>query len=497
MRPLQALPDASAGEIKVHDRPSILPKPDGSKPKIAILIVAYNAVSTLSQVLDRIPKEVWEKVEEVMVFDDGSRDDTYLVGLGYKHMRSTTKLSLFRNEQNLGYGGNQARGYRYALDKGYDIVALLHGDGQYAPECLPALLAPVEQGEADAVFGSRMMESRGALAGGMPLYKYVGNRVLTAVENGVLGTSLSEFHSGYRIYSCHALRRLPFERNTHDFHFDTQIIVQLLAAGLRIKEIPIPTYYGDEICHVNGMQYAGNVVRSVLEYKLHELGVRAAPEYEVRPRYSIKKSPLSSHSRLVDLVGPGRRKVLDIGCGTGELGAVLRARGHHVTGVDMIAPEKELDAFYEADIARGLPQELRGPFDLAILGDVLEHVPEPEALLAQARARLAPKARVLVSLPNVVHWSVRAQVLLGRFDYGNQGILDRGHLRFYTHKTARRMFERAGFSVAEWSTTPVPWEKVIGGRFLKGIAERADHALGRLSPNLFAYQHIFVLTVDA
>src|SRR5690606_9300123 len=147
---------------------------------------------------------------------------------------------------------NQIRGYQYAIEKGYDIVALLHGDAQYAPEALPDLLKPLEAGEADAVFGSRMMEKGQALKGGMPLYKYVGNKILTTFENAMLGMSLSEFHSGYRLYSCKALKKVPFHRNTHDFHFDTQIIIQFHAAGLRIVEVPIPTYYGDEICGVNG-----------------------------------------------------------------------------------------------------------------------------------------------------------------------------------------------------------------------------------------------------
>jgi glycosyltransferase involved in cell wall biosynthesis len=272
--------------------------------RIAIFIVAYNADSTLRSVLDRIPESVWDKVEEVFVFDDSSQDDTYRVGLDYKARHSKVKLSVYRNEQNLGYGGNQIRGYRYAIEKGYDIVALLHGDGQYAPEALPELLKPLEDGEADAVFGSRMMKKGRALAGGMPLYKYVGNKVLTVFENAMLGMSLSEFHSGYRLYSCAALKKLPFQLNTPEFHFDTQIIIQLHAAGLRIAEVPIPTFYGAEICAVNGLKYAKDIVRSVLQYKLHQLGVSHYHEYEVEPVCTLKQSRVSSPSEVLKLVGP-------------------------------------------------------------------------------------------------------------------------------------------------------------------------------------------------
>jgi glycosyltransferase involved in cell wall biosynthesis len=469
--------------------------PADARKRIAIFIVTYNAVSTLRKVLDRIPQEIWEKVEEVFVFDDSSPDDTFLVGMGYKALHGRTKLSIFRNEKNLGYGGNQIRGYRYAIDQGYDIVALLHGDGQYAPEALPELLKPLETGEADAVFGSRMMTQGAALAGGMPLYKFVGNKILTQFENAMLGTSLSEFHSGYRLYSCKALAQIPFEKNTHDFHFDTQIIIQLHAAGMRIVEKPIPTFYGDEICRVNGMRYAKDIVKSVLDYQLHEIGVQHRPEYEVAPAYTLKKSQLSSHSQLLSLIGPSARQVLDIGYGHGDLGEALRQRGHTVTRVDFRPSRPAPDEPIEADVRRGLPPLPPGRlFDVILLADVLEHMVDPLKLLEEAEARLAEGGTMLVSLPNAVHWSVRLQFATGRFDYTNKGILDRDHLRFFTKASAERLFAEAGLSVRSHRTTPVPWENVIPsmfGELTRTAIEKADYFFTRLRPNAFAYQHLF------
>ncbi len=181
-------------------------------------------------------------------------------------------MTVTRHPENLGYGGNQKAGYRMAIDEGLDIIVMLHGDGQYAPECLPDILAPLERGEADCVMGSRMMEHGAARRGGMPLYKYVGNRILTTFENKVLGTKLSEFHSGYRAYSVNALKGIPFERNSDGFNFDTQIIIQLVDAGRRIVEVPIPTYYGDEICYVDGLKYAKDVSTDVVRYRLGKMG---------------------------------------------------------------------------------------------------------------------------------------------------------------------------------------------------------------------------------
>ena len=208
--------------------------------KIGILVVAYNAESTLASVLDRIPVDFRSRSTEVIISDDHSHDSTYLVGVGYKES-SDLPIEVIRQSKNLGYGGNQKAGYRLAIERGLDIVVLLHGDGQYAPECLPEIVAPIEAGQADAVFGSRMMIKGSARKGGMPLYKFVGNRILTTAENAALGTNLSEFHSGYRAYSVRALEKLPFENNADGFNFDTQIIIQLHDSGQRTVFSSQPT----------------------------------------------------------------------------------------------------------------------------------------------------------------------------------------------------------------------------------------------------------------
>ena len=163
---------------------------------------------------------------------------------------------MLRNEHNQGYGGNQKVGYTYAIANGFDVVAMVHGDGQYAPEELPRLLEPLRDGQADAVFGSRMMPPSGALKGGMPLYKFVGNRILTTFQNAVLGTASLRVSLWLPTLPVATLKALPYRLNSNDFHFDTEIILQLVNAGARILELPIPTYYGDEISRVNGLAYA-------------------------------------------------------------------------------------------------------------------------------------------------------------------------------------------------------------------------------------------------
>src|SRR5579863_8478951 len=294
--------------------------------RIGILIVTFNAVTTLTKVLKRITPNVWRNVEEIAVFDDASSDATYELAMGLKHFRQLEKLQVLSNSKNLGYGGNQKAGYRYFMEKGFDIVVLLHGDGQYAPEILSHLYHPIVSGDADAVFGSRMLKTYGgALKGGMPFYKYAGNRILTIFENHALKMNLSEFHSGYRAYGLHALRNIDFTHMTDDFHFDTEIIIKLNHQRYRINEVPIPTYYGDEICYVNGTRYARDVARAVRRYKQTRRSVRCFPEFqEYFVHYPIKHSRSSSHDYARQMVG-SNQDVLDIGAGEGFFAAELAA----------------------------------------------------------------------------------------------------------------------------------------------------------------------------
>jgi glycosyltransferase involved in cell wall biosynthesis len=463
--------------------------------KIAIIVVAYNHSQTLAKVLDRIPQDVWERVTEVVVLDDASKDDTYLVGKGYQSERAVPKLTMIRNEVNLGYGGNQKKGYLYCIDKGYDIAVLLHGDGQYAPEIMWDLIEPLYEGRAEAVFGSRMMVRGQARSGGMPLYKYAGNRILTKMENTLVGSSLSEFHSGYRAYDLHALNSVPFTRNTNDFHFDTEIIIQLVEKGCRIREVPIPTYYGDEICYVNGMKYARDVARTAGKYWLWKRGFAVDNRFEVHSEQSVYESkggPYSSHSIISRIVRPGT--VLDIGCGdTGVIGRQLIAKGCSVTGVDI--GEKSppgYERFYQHDLNNGIPSEIDlSQFATILLPDVLEHLVHPEKLIDQLAHGVSRNAVIVASVPNVANWYVRLSLLLGFFPYTRKGILDNTHLRFFTVESFKRLWRENGFIVRSTRYSVLPFE-IFSSRGPTAILSFGYRALTTLLPGLFAYQTIIV-----
>jgi glycosyltransferase involved in cell wall biosynthesis/SAM-dependent methyltransferase len=471
---------------------------DSHKPRVLVFIVAYNAEKTITSVVRRIPAELSDLYQvEVLIIDDASQDSTFSRSLAAKKAEGTPfPLHVLFNPVNQGYGGNQRLGFQYAIENGFDFVALLHGDGQYAPECLPTLIEPLRRGEAAAVFGSRMLTRMGALQGGMPPYKFIGNKILTWIENKLLRANLSEFHSGYRIYSVPALRAIPFDRNANGFHFDTEIIIQLLIARQSIKELPIPTYYGDEICHVNGLKYAWDVVAAALKARLQELSLfydrrfDCAPPEEASP-YTLKLDYASPHTLALERVRPGSR-VLDLGCAGGYMGAVLKEQKQcFVSAVDINEISvRGLDEFQVHDLNIGVPHIPVGGYDVVLLLDVIEHLTRPETFLEQLREELArsTSTELLISTGNVACFITRLMLMVGQFNYGKRGILDLTHTRLFTFASLRRALEQSGFTVLETKGVPGPFPLAIGDNFLSRSLVAVNQFLIRISRGLFSYQ---------
>ncbi len=238
--------------------------PPGAK-KIFIVIPAYNAARKIVEVFERIPSIVWEKVSGCIIVNDGSTDDTR-EKIKEIAARWGSRIIVIDKEKNQGYARAQKDGFARALAMGADIAVLLHSDCQYAPEMLPELLRPLEYGEADIVQGSRMMDKRAALRGGMPVYKFISNVALSGLENWVYGLHFSEYHSGYMLYSRTALEAIPFQRLSDTFHFDGEMLFVGAKKGLRVKEIPIPTKYADEVSHVKPIRYGLNVLGIMIKY---------------------------------------------------------------------------------------------------------------------------------------------------------------------------------------------------------------------------------------
>ncbi|MGH7487537.1 MAG: glycosyltransferase family 2 protein [bacterium] len=251
--------------------------------RIVVVLPAYNAQRTLERTVADIPKDI---VDEVLLVDDGSSDQTVEIA---KNLR----LPVYVHERNLGYGANQKTCYTEALRRGADVVVMLHPDYQYDPRLVTAMAGMVVSDVYDVVLGSRILGNT-ARSGGMPLYKYLANRILTALQNLLLGTKLSEFHTGYRAFSRQVLERLPMRVNSDNFVFDNQMLIQIVAFGFRIGEISCPTKYFAEASSINfrrSVTYGLGVLAGSISYRMWKLGLgggsflKDSPTYRLLPAY--------------------------------------------------------------------------------------------------------------------------------------------------------------------------------------------------------------------
>ncbi len=444
-------------------------------------------------------------IDEIFIFDDASQDNTFDVA---RELLADSpwkdKLSIFKNPKNMGYGGNQKIGFRYAIEKGFDYVVMLHGDGQYAPEHLPELIAPCCIAQERVVFGSRMVNRLDALHGGMPFYKWLGNQVLTRFENIILGINLSEYHTGYRVYATEVLKRIPFEENTDEFHFDSQIIVQVRALGAHIHEVPIKTFYGEEVCHVNGFKYAWDVCRSVIEYRLHQLHLIRRSRFLVAQdiNYTRKRSPYSSHEQIISLMTKSGR-ALDVGSSSGLLTESLLQRGIKSIGVDLLSPSlasRHFEKYEQHDLEHPETLKFGREFDYIIMADIVEHLRGAMPLLTQVRSFLKPDGRIIISVPNIAIWFYRLSLLIGRFNYGPKGILDYTHVRLYTLDTINQLVERSGYKITQHRFTGLPFEVALESSGKSKVVQFIDWFYSRLVhfwPRMFAYQIIVEAEIAA
>ncbi|RAJ00297.1 glycosyl transferase family 2 [Chitinophaga skermanii] len=234
--------------------------------KIVVVLPAYNAALTLEKTYREIPMDI---VDEVVLVDDASKDDTVEAGkkLGIRH--------IVRHDKNKGYGGNQKSCYNKALELGADIVIMVHPDYQYTPKLIGAMSSIIANDVYPAVFGSRIL-GKGALKGGMPLYKYVFNRMLTFTQNVLMGQKLSEYHTGYRAFSADVLRSIKYMANDDDFVFDNEMASQVCMAGFEIAEVTCPTKYFEEASSINfkrSVKYGLGVLRVSMQHRLHMWGI--------------------------------------------------------------------------------------------------------------------------------------------------------------------------------------------------------------------------------
>jgi glycosyltransferase involved in cell wall biosynthesis len=470
--------------------------------RVLVIILAYNAERHLCGVLDRVPAALLNTSEvHFLVLDDASSDAGVETALHWVASHDVKNITVLRNGVNQGYGGNQKIGYRLALDSSFDFAIMLHGDGQYSPTLIPELIEVWRRTGADVVLGTRMWSTASARSGGMPAYKIVGNRVLTRIQNFLTGNQLSEYHTGLRGYATSFLRRIPFEINTNDFHFDTEILLQAFHAHAQVAELNIPTRYGDELCHVNGLKYAYDVLKATLQFQLHQKGVFCSLKYRTfgETSYADKTDMVySSHRMALDLIRKLKpRRVLDVGCGSGFVARECERLGARVTGIDKSPPNEEvMSEFISARLDQDEWPVNLSDFDLVLLLDVIEHLNEPEKFLLKLRESYQTSRRaasgpppVILSTPNVAFVTVRLNLLLGKFPYAERGILDVTHRRLFTRGSLLSMLVDCGYEVEKVLAVPVPFDAVVGVKFGPSLT-LLSRLLCAVSSRLFAFQFL-------
>ena len=474
------------------------------KKKLLIFIPAYNVENLILNVLNDIPIKKLDSYEaEILLVNDCSNDGTLKKVLQFKKKEKKIKVSVLTNKTNLGYGAVQKLAYFYAIKNNFDFVVMLHGDGQYDPKVLLNLIKPIEKKEADAVFGGRMHSYLKAFKGKMPFHRLLGNIFVTKIQNFLLNTNINEYHTGYRAYSVNVLKLLPFHLNSNYYHFDTEIIIQLLFSDLVIKEIPIETIYGNEKSYLNVIKYGFNVLKTTLTGKLQKFGIFYERKFDIerhqkgKVKYSNKKNFISSHSKTLDLIKPNS-KILDLSLSHDFFKKELEQKKCKVYPIDIHSILKELTYHnlinsnlekYDLPISEEV-------FDTIIILNELQRFNEPEAFIEILSKWLekSPHAEIIVTTTNISFFMIRFMLLLGFYQHGNKGVLDLSHKRNYTFSSLKKLFEQSGsFKIEKLIGIPAPFPLAIKNKLVNKTLLFLNNLLIKVFRGFFSYEILAII----
>ena len=469
------------------------------KKKLLILIPSYNVEKFLHSLLVSIPSKKLKKFDvEVLIINDASNDKTLNIAEKYKAKnKNSLKITILSNKENQGYGDVQKIGYKYALKNNFDLVVLLPGDGQYNPKKIPFLIEPIVKKKADVVLGSRMLNKNNALKGGMPFLRFIGNFFLNKIQNLFLSANISEYHTGYRVYSINTLKRIPFYLNSHSFHFDTQIIIQILFAKMKIKELPIETIYGEQKSYLKVIPYVFNVLKNTLLASVQRLGILYEKKFDLRHHqdnkviYQSKLHFHSSHKVILENIKNGE-KVLNLGLNFKDFENELKKKKCEIINFDLnsylknveigehgfIDPEKNLFPFKNED------------FDKVIIISEIQRLKNPEALifiLSNWFSNL-PKLKIYVTTTNIGFFLIRGMLLLGFFNHSARGILDMSITRNFTFSSLKKIFEQNGFQILRMKGIPAPYPLAIKNKLISKILLKINQLMILISKSFFSYE---------
>lgn len=471
------------------------------KKKLLIFIASYNVQDMINNVLDGIEDSVWfneEYQSEVLIIDNQSTDNTFNLAERYKQDNPSKPITVLCNPKKLGCGGSQKLGYHYAIIKGFDVVVYLDGDGQCVSESISTLIKPVLDDKVDAVFGSKMIDSKDTLIGGMPFHKWVSNKILAFSHNRILGTTLSEFQNRYRVFSVKALKRIPFRYNSDCFIFNTEIIIQFFNTSMKIKEMSIAESYGSAKSPVNSFKYVPKSLLVCILSRMQKYNLFYHPKFDYASSslsdnsyYCAKFGYPSSHQYAFDNINQ-YSTIIDVGCGPGFMAAKLAEKRSKVISIDKLIQEKVRKWSWiciERDIENHRFEDEYGQIDSILLLDIIEHLKSPESALSRIRksySKYCPK--VIITTGNLGFLTLRLGLLFDKFNYGKKGILDLDHSRLFTFTTLKKLLVDQGYEILEVKGLPAPFPLAVDKKRLAQFCIILNILLIKLSKRLFAYQ---------
>lgn len=464
------------------------------KSKLLIYILAQNAQDQLENVIRRIPDSIFSTYDsEILIIDDSSVDNTFMIALRHELQNKKKKIKVLYNPLKQDYGNNLKLGFEYAIKNNFEGIVILHGSGIYAPEVLLEMVSPLFENKADMVIGTRVRRKKSRTEKKIPLHKLLGNKILRFFQNKMLNTELTDFYSGFRAYRVNVLKSIPFKTNSASYLFDTQIIIQFTLAKKRIIETDVPAYSGKEMYLIKCIGYGFAGIRATLASKLHKLSIFYRREYDLSEpfeEYSLKLGYLSSHSLAIDNT-KANSKVLDIGGGQGRIAAQLKKKGCFVAGIDKctLKDNTSYDKFYQKDLDHVKIDFDITEYETVLLLDIIEHLASPEFFMDLLRREFGlSQPKIIITTPNVAFFITRLQLLLGKFNYGKEGILDMTHKRLFTIKTLKKTCQQCGYKVEKIIGIPAPYPKAIGLNGLGKSLLSLNKFIINLNKSLFSYQ---------
>jgi 2-polyprenyl-3-methyl-5-hydroxy-6-metoxy-1,4-benzoquinol methylase len=466
------------------------------KDKVLICIISQDDVTVTPDAMADFRGVAQDLNHEVIFFS--SPKDRHLLKQPIKAVDSKFKnIDAHFIFEELGYGELQKLAFQYSIKHKFDIVVILHQRGDISQELLKNLISPLAPNGGQAVLGSRFRRGEGQLARGLPTYKKWGSKAVTFLQNKLLGSNFSDFHSRYRSFRVETLNSIPFQFNSEGYEFDSEIMIQLWANRCDIVEIPIPASYGKNIRREKTLAYVWKALKVTFCYRLHQMSLFYHRKFDIErgfAKYKLKKGFPSSHEFAMQSVNSGSR-VLDVGCGNSLVAGELKKKGCYVEAIDYEEPQGKqvVDRFTKMNINDSDAEISVSEFDNILLLDILEHVEEPEKFTLKLRKNAAGKTpKVIISVPNIAFFVTRVQLLLGNFNYGIRGTLDLGHRRLFTFKSIRQLFQQAGYRILTVKGVPAPFPMAIGDNWLSRWLLIINQLLIKLFPRLFAYQ-IFLI----